>query len=115
MTIKLTTKLPKKDERNGLGAIHRQLLADPYRTHLALVVLDTSKITRDLENEDYFPTVRIVAIEPITEGADVARLRTMLQRAYEERTGNVELPADWEAVLTDLAAAPTLPGTGPRR
>lgn len=102
MTIKLTTKLPKKDDRNGLGVIYRELLRDPIKTHLAVVVLDTSKITRDIEADDYYPTVRIVAIEPITGGVDVGHLRSMLQRAYEDRTGNIELPADWEAVLAEL-------------
>jgi hypothetical protein len=102
MTVKLTTKLPKKDDRNGLGTIYRELLSDPYKTHLAVVVLDTAKITRDIEAEDHYPTVRIRAIEPITGGIDVGRLRTMLQRAYEQRTGNLELPADWEAVLAEL-------------
>lgn len=103
MTIKLGTKLPKKDDRNGLGAILRELLREPEKTHMAVVVLDTAKITRDLEADDYYPTVRIVAIEPITGGVDVGRLRTMLQRAYEQRTGNLELPADWEAVLSEMA------------
>jgi hypothetical protein len=102
VTVKLTTKLSKKDDRNGLGTIYRELLADPEKTHLAVVVLDTATITRDIANVDEYPTVRIRAIEPITGGVDVGRLRTMLQRAYEQRTGNVELPVDWEAVLAEL-------------
>lgn len=106
--IKFGTKLPKKDDKNGLGVIARELLRDPAKPHLAIVVLDTSKITRDIENDDVYPTVRVVAIEPIVNG-DVAKLRTMLQRAYEERTGNLELPADWEAVLAEMSS-PRLPG-----
>lgn len=102
MTIKLGTKLPKHEDRNGLGELLREFLHDPYKTHLAVVVLDTGKITRDLDNEDVVPTLRIRAIEPIRGGVDVGRLRTMLQRAYEQRTGQIELPADWEAVLADL-------------
>jgi hypothetical protein len=113
MTIKIGTKLPKKDDRNGLGVIARELLADPEKPHLAIVVLDTSKITRDIEGDDVYPTVRIVAIEPIVSG-DVAKLRTMLQRAYGERTGNLELPADWESVLAEMTS-PKLPGTEPDR
>lgn len=113
MSVKIGTKLPKNEDRNGLHAIVRSLLSDPYRTHLAVVVLDTGKITRDLENEDEYPTVRIRAIEPIT-GADTGRLRAMLQRAYEERTGNIELPAEWEQVLADMVSS-TLPGTEPGR
>jgi hypothetical protein len=110
VTIKLTTKLPKKDARNGLGVIYQDLLCDPLKTHLAVVVLDTAKITRDIEADDHYPTVRIVAIEPITGGVEVGRLRTMLQRAYEQRTGNLELPADWEAVLAELPDSNGVPG-----
>lgn len=113
MTIKIGTKLPKQFDRNGLGVIARELLVDPAKPHMAIVVLETAKITRDLEADDEYPTVRIVAIEPIVSG-DVARLRTMLQRAYETRTGNLELPADWEAVLAEMAS-PTLPHTEPEQ
>lgn len=102
MTIKLAGKLPRHEDRNGLGSLLRELVQDPYKQHVAVVVLETGKITRDLENEDVIPTVRIVAIEPITGGVDVGKLRTMLQRAHEQRTGNLELPADWESVLALL-------------
>lgn len=108
MTIQLGTKLPKKYDRNGLHVIARELLNDPEKLHMAIVVLDTAKITRDIAADDEYPTLRIVAIEPIING-DVGKLRTMLQRAYEARTGNMELPADWEAVLADMAS-PRLPG-----
>lgn len=111
--IKFGTKLPKKSDKNGLHVIARQLLTDPAKPHLAIVVLDTAKITRDIEADDEYPTVRVVAIEPIVNG-DVAKLRTMLQRAYEERTGNMELPADWEAVLAEMTS-PHLPGSEPGR
>lgn len=102
MTVKLGTRLPKEQDRNGLQSITRELLSDPMKTHLAVVVLDTSRITRDVVEYDEYPTVRIVAIEPITGGVDVGHLRSMLQRAYEARTGNLELPADWDAVLATL-------------
>lgn len=103
MNVKLGSKLPKNDDRNGLAAIQRELLTDPSKTHLAVIVLDTAKITHDIENLDQYPTVRIVAIEPITGGVDVGRLRAMLQRAHAERTGNLELPADWESVLAEMS------------
>ncbi len=113
-SIKLGTKLPKAEHRNGLHVLLTSLLRDPYRTHLAVVVLETSKITRDLEVEDTVPTVLIRAIEPITGGDDVGRIRAILQRAHEQRTGDLELPADWEAVLSGMTS-PTLPGTEPLR
>lgn len=112
MTVKLGTKLPRNEDRNGLHVILRALLHDPYRPHLAIVVLEPSKITRDLDADDVVPTVVVRAIEPITASEDIGRLRAMLQRAHEECTGDLELPADWEAVLSGMAS-PTLPGTEP--
>lgn len=112
MTIKLGTKLPRKENRNGLGVIHSTLLRDPHRTHVAVVVLTTAKITDDFETEDRYPTVQIVAIEPITASEDVGTIRRITQRAHEERTGDLELPGDWEAVFTGMTS-PTLPGTEP--
>lgn len=102
MTIKIAGKLPSNDDRNGIGALGRAPVVDPETPHLAVVILTTSKITRDIENLDVIPTLKIVAIEPITGGVDVGRLRAMLQRAHEERTGNLELPADWESVLASM-------------
>jgi hypothetical protein len=112
VTVKFGTKLPKKDDRNGLHSIAGQLLRDPERARLAVVVFDVGKITRDIEGDDVYPTVRVVAIEPINGGVDVGKLRAMLQRAYADRTGNVELPGDWEQVFAELTSPP-LPGSEP--
>jgi hypothetical protein len=103
MTIKIAGKLPNNDDRNGIGALGRDPIAEPTKQHLAVVVLTTSKITRDIENYDTIPTLKIVAIEPIVGGVDVGRLRAMLQRAHADRTGMLELPAEWEEVLSGLA------------
>lgn len=102
MTINLSGKLPKYDDRNGLEPLVRHFLNEPGKTRLAIVVLETTKITDDLENYDRIPTVSIRAIEPVS-GDDLGRLRAMLQRAHSERTGNLELPAEWETVLADMA------------
>lgn len=111
-SVKIATKLPKSSDRNGLDAVETELLADPGRVRLGIVVLKPTKITRDLEAYDTVPTVAIEAIEVVSDGADVGKLRTMLQRLYEQRTGNVELPLPWEQVLAELVA-PSLPGTEP--
>lgn len=109
-TLKIAGKLPKYDDRNGVTAdIVRQFLGDPGTPQLAVVVLQTTKITDDLENYDKIPTVGIRAIEVIG-GDELGRLRAMLQRRHAERTGNLELPAEWESVLASMAA-PKLPGT----
>lgn len=106
-------KLPKDRDQNGLEELYTDLVRDPRRSRVAIVVLDTAKITKDIANYETVPTVRIVAIEPV-DGDDAGTLRAMLQRAHGERTGNVELPAEWNAVLVDMTS-PTLPRTEPER
>lgn len=109
MTIKLGAKLPKDDDRNGLHEIYREAIRDPRKAHVLIVVVDTAKVINDVENYDTVPQLRILAVEPIG-GDDAGRLRAILQRHHEERTGNLELPAEWESVLAGMAS-PTLPGT----
>lgn len=112
-TIKLGGKLPKNEDRNGLHDFYQQFVRDPMRQHVVIAVVDTAKIVNDIENYDTIPQLRIVAIEVIT-GDDAGTLRAIVLRRHEERTGNLELPADWESVLAGMAS-PTLPGTEPRR
>ena len=112
-TIKLGGKLPKDDDRNGLHSLYRDFVRDPSRSHVLIAIVDTAKIVNDIENYDTIPQLRILAIEPI-DGDDAGTLRAMLQRHHADRTGNLELPGDWEAVFTSMAS-PTLPGTEPGR
>lgn len=108
-TIKMAGKLPKDWDQNGLEHLYPDLVHNPRQQRVAIVVFDTAKITKDIANYDTTPTVRIVAIEAVS-GDDVGTLRAMLQRIHAERTGRLELPAEWESVLVALTS-PTLPGT----
>lgn len=111
--VKLGTKLPKDSDRNGLQTadLYRQFLTDPHSPVMAICLLQTSKVTKDIDNYDTVPTVTVRAIE-VVGADDVGRLRAMLVRRHEERTGNLELPAEWEEILASMApAAPRLPGT----
>lgn len=110
MSIKIAGKLPSNDDRNGLTAASiRGFLTDPNTPQLAIVVLETTKITEDLEKFDRIPTVAIRAIE-LVGNDELGRVRMMLQRQHAERTGRLELPAQWESVLASMAS-PKLPGT----
>ena len=113
MTVKLGSKLPKNEDQNGLDELFRQFMHDPGRPQVVIAIVQTSKITRDLENYDAVPTVTVRAIEAV-DGDDAGKLRAMLQRRHEERTGNLELPAEWESVLASISS-PTLPGSEPGR
>lgn len=111
MTVRLGSKLPKDEDRNGLNDAEREFLRDPGRARLAIVVLSTSEIVDKVDDYDRYPKVAIRAIE-LVSGEDTGTLRNILQRTHEERTGDLELPADWTEVLVDMVTPP-LPGTGP--
>ena len=52
MTIKIAGKLPKDWNANGLDdRIFPSLVTDPRRSHIAVVVLDTAKITKDIASD----------------------------------------------------------------
>ena len=99
--LKMSAGLPG-DDRNGLAPIVRRLVDDPEDVHVAVVLLDTTKVTTDVETGDVVPTVRIRAIEPIEETSDSAELERLLRSAYERRTGQVELPLELERELEAL-------------
>lgn len=110
-TVKLGGKLPKSDDNNGLATpeLFRQLVTDPRTPVMVVALLQTSKIVKDVDNYDTVPQVTVRAIE-VVQGDDHGTLRAMLQRIHAERTGVLELPAEWEEVLTGFSS-PVLPGT----
>lgn len=105
MTVHLSGALPVGDT-NGLGSISGKLCDDPESVHVAVVLLDCSKITTNTDNGDIVPTCRIRAIEPVGTTEDAEEMRRLLRRAYERRTGKVELPLDMEKELENLYPAP---------
>lgn len=117
MTVKLGAKLPKYHGENGLDTseMFRQLLDHPHTPVMVVALVQTSKIVTDVDDYDKTVQVTVRAIE-VVQGDDHGTLRAMLQRIHAERTGNLELPAEWEAILTSMApSAPHLPGTEPGR
>lgn len=102
--LKLSAGLPA-DDRNGLAPIVRRLVDDPHDVHVAVVLLDTVKVTTDVETGDVVPTVRVRAVEPIEQTDDSRELERLLRRAYERRTGQVELPLELERELDALREA----------
>lgn len=97
--MKLSGSLPG-DDRNGLSALATQMLDNPEATHIVVAVIDCTKITTDVASGDVVPTARICAIEAFSGAtADAAELRRLWRRAYERRTGKVELPLELEREL----------------
>ncbi|TFV90433.1 hypothetical protein [Blastococcus sp. CT_GayMR16] len=114
-TVKLGGKLPKDNDQNGLDdpSVFRHFLTDPRSPVMVVALLQTSKIVKDIDNYDTVPQITIRAIE-VVQGDDHGTLRAMLQRIHAERTGALELPAEWEEILSSMAS-PALPGTEPGR
>jgi hypothetical protein len=101
VSANLAGALPQ-GEANGLAAITRQLVETPDRIHVAIVLLDCSKITTKVDADDVVPTARIRRIEVISDPTDGHRMRTLLRREFERRTGKTVLPF---ALEEDLRAA----------
>lgn len=93
------------DDRDGLASLARQLVDDPSQVHVVVALVDCTKITSKVESGDVIPTARIRAIEPIGTHADALEMRRLLRRAYERRTGKVELPLELEYALEEIEQA----------
>jgi hypothetical protein len=100
-SVRLAGRLPDGD-KNGLASIAHLLVDDPSAVHVAIVLLDCSRLTTSVDDGATLPTARIRAIEPIREGPDAVELRRLHRRALEDRTGRVTLPLDLERELDDL-------------
>lgn len=96
--VALSSKLAGNDEFNGLDAEVDDLLAEPTKLRVAVVVYDVSKITETItkEGEDpRIPTVRIRKFEPLGPVGEVPDSITMtLAAAHERRTRRPALPLD---------------------
>jgi hypothetical protein len=91
----LASKLPDGD-RNGLAAIAGELIDDPEKVHVVIALVDCSKVTTNTDTGDVVPTARIRRIEAIKDPADGKRMRALLRREWERRTGKTVLPFEME-------------------
>jgi hypothetical protein len=95
MGAKLASALPK-GSGNGLSQIAEELVEHPEKVHVLVLLVDCSKVTSEIDSGDVVPTARIRRIEAITDPIDGDRLRQVLRRAWERRTGKDVLPIDLE-------------------
>jgi hypothetical protein len=96
---KLLSTLPN-GQNNGLDSIASQLVNEPAKTHICIVVLDCKKVETDTDSGDVIPHARIRRIEPINE--DRNKVAMLLRRALEERTGETLLPFDTEEEMEGI-------------
>lgn len=104
-SVRLASGLPDGN-KNGLASIAHLLVDDPSGVHVAIVLLDCSRLVTSVDDGSVLPTARIRAIEPIAEGPDAVELRRLLRRAVEKRTGATELPLELERALDELGVHP---------
>lgn len=91
----LASSLPEGD-RNGLAAIAGELVEHPETVHVVVALIDCSKVTRNTDTGDVVPTVRVRRIEAIRDAEDGRRMRALLRREWERRTGKLVLPFEME-------------------
>jgi hypothetical protein len=84
----------KKDERdsNGLESIHDELVKRPLDRRIVVGMIETKFVKVDVQDGGVeVPTVRFVAIEPLT-GPAATTARELLDAARSERTGQPVQP-----------------------
>lgn len=89
MPIKIGSSVPA--EHNGLQAIAAELVKHPERQHVVIAIVDVKKLDTETDTGVISPTVRFRHVEVVSRGS-VTSARAMMQRAMEERTGDVSLP-----------------------
>ncbi|MFD4990784.1 hypothetical protein ACFWH7_03435 [Cellulosimicrobium cellulans] len=99
---RLAGRLPK-GEANGLTSAERDLIQFPDRPVVCVVVLDTQKITTDVDTGDVIATARVGRIERVLP-ADLGTAEQLLRRALEKRSGGEVLPLDLEDEITAIFA-----------
>lgn len=94
---KLSGSLPSGDG-NGLTEVTSAMLNDPGRLHVAIAIVDCSKITTNTDTGEVTPTARIRRIEVVTD-EDRKVAEGLMRRALDQRTGREALPYDLEQEL----------------
>ena len=95
MSAKMSSSLPTGDG-NGLAAIASDLVENPNKVHVVVALIDCMTITQNTDTGDVIPTTRVRRIEVVTDPEDGRRMRTLLRREFERRTGKTVLPFELE-------------------
>lgn len=92
---KLNGTLPRGDG-NGLGVIARDLVEHPERVHVCIVLIDAAHVDHETDTGNRTAKARIRRIEVIQDKSDKDRMRMLLLREFERRSGKTPLPFDLE-------------------
>jgi hypothetical protein len=90
--VKLSSKLGKEEQLNGLDSRAEDLVVDDSQTLCALVWMQVEKTTKSRKSGKVVPTVEIVRIEPLASPENLpGAVIEEYFRAYKERTGAQEM------------------------
>ena len=107
-SVRLSGKLRKDDELNGLDSLAASLAADPSQKVAAIVWLTVPKITFDVDTGEHIPTVQVKRIEPIgTLDKVPSEIIDLAAELQSKRLGGREaLPFDTVEVIEGYAYSP---------
>lgn len=98
--VRLSSKLAKDDETNGLDHLGAQLAKDPHQVVCAIVWLTVRNITEDVDTGERVPTVMIKRIEPVAAVDKVPdEIVKLASDLYQTRTGRSPLPFEVTEVI----------------
>lgn len=80
--------------KNGLEAITKSILEDEERAYMVVALVRPKFSKKDFESGTETPTVKVVAVEALTDEADAKTARELLDKRFEQRTGATLLPFD---------------------
>lgn len=100
--IRLTGKLPKSDQDNGMDVIYGDL-CDPQRrrAYLVVAVVETQEVTFRRDEADAVPKVRVRRVEVISDVADRETVMSAFMAANSARMGSEQLDLDAEMRALD--------------
>lgn len=90
-----------KGQASGLEEIAAELVSDPKKPHVLIVVIDCKTIQDDVDSGDRVPTARIRQLEVVRDD-DARHAIRLLSRATMERTGQTVLDIDLEDAVREL-------------
>jgi len=92
--LSLSGTIPASD-LNGWNEMIDDLVKDPTKQRVAVVVFDVQSIKRNVDKGTDMPIVRLRAIEPLTDETRSKEMRLVMSDIYAERTGKDELDLDY--------------------
>lgn len=97
--LSLSGALPAGDG-NGLAKIAGDLVRNPRKVHVAVMLVDSPKTVINNDTGDAVPVVRIRRVEVVLR-KDLAAAERLLRRAMEDRTGQTVMDMDLEDEISE--------------